>query len=155
MKKSSCISLTLALLLLTACTAKEAAPAPVPAPEISAAETTVSGEDTPSAAEPEPEPTSEPAPVPAPEPIPEPVPEPTPELEPMSEPSGDRLEKALACVDQDISALYAAIGEPESSRYEYSCSGPGDDGVLFYDGFLVFTYKENGVETVVDAEAES
>ena len=65
------------------------------------------------------------------------------------------LEKALACVDQDISALYAAIGEPESSRYEYSCSGPGDDGVLFYDGFLVFTYKENGVETVVDAEAES
>lgn len=155
MKKSSCISLTVALLLLTACTAKEAALAPVPAPEISAAETTVSGEDTPSAAEPEPEPTSEPAPVPAPEPIPEPVPEPTPELEPMSEPSGDRLEKALACVDQDISALYAAIGEPESSRYEYSCSGPGDDGVLFYDGFLVFTYKENGVETVVDAEAES
>ena len=155
MKKSSFISLTLALLLLTACTAKEAALAPVPAPEISAAETTVSGEDTPSAAEPEPEPTSEPAPVPAPEPIPEPVPEPTPELEPMSEPSGDRLEKALACVDQDISALYAAIGEPESSRYEYSCSGPGDDGVLFYDGFLVFTYKENGVETVVDAEAES
>ena len=155
MKKSSCISLTLALLLLTACTAKEAAPAPVSAPEISAAETTVSGEDTPSAAEPEPEPTSEPAPVPAPEPIPEPVPEPTPELAPMSEPSGDRLEKALACVDQDISALYAAIGEPESSRYEYSCSGPGDDGVLFYDGFLVFTYKENGVETVVDAEAES
>lgn len=155
MKKSSCISLTLALLLLTACTAKEAAPAPVSAPEISAAETTVSGEDTPSAAEPEPEPTSEPAPVPAPEPIPEPVPEPTPELEPMPEPSGDRLEKALACVDQDISVLYAAIGEPESSRYEYSCSGPGDDGVLFYDGFLVFTYKENGVETVVDAEAES
>ena len=155
MKKSSCISLTLALLLLTACTAKEAAPAPVSAPEISAAETTVSGEDTPSAAEPEPEPTSEPAPVPAPEPIPEPVPEPTPELEPMPEPSGDRLEKALACVDQVISVLYAAIGEPESSRYEYSCSGPGDDGVLFYDGFLVFTYKENGVETVVDAEAES
>ena len=155
MKKSSCISLTLALLLLTACTAKEAAPAPVSAPEISAAETTVSGEDTPSAAEPEPEPTSEPAPVPAPEPIPEPVPEPTPELEPMPEPSGDRLEKALACVDQDISVLYAAIGEPDSSRYEYSCSGPGDDGVLFYDGFLVFTYKENGVETVVDAEAES
>lgn len=155
MKKSSCISLTLALLLLTACTAKEAAPAPAPTPEISAAETTVSGEDTPSAAEPEPEPTSEPAPVPAPEPIPEPVPEPTPELEPMPEPSGDRLEKALACVDQDISVLYAAIGEPESSRYEYSCSGPGDDGVLFYDGFLVFTYKENGVETVVDAEAES
>ena len=155
MKKSSCISLTLALLLLTACTAKEAAPAPVSAPEISAAETTVSGEDTPSAAEPEPEPTSEPAPVPAPEPIPEPVPEPTPEPAPMPEPSGDRLEKALACVDQDISVLYAAIGEPESSRYEYSCSGPGEDGVLFYDGFLVFTYKENGVETVVDAEAES
>lgn len=157
MKKSSCISLTLALLLLTACTAKEAAPAPVSAPEISAAETTVSGEDTPSAAEPEPESKAEPKSISesVAEPIPEPEPESTPEPAPMPEPSGDRLEKALACVDQDISVLYAAIGEPESSRYEYSCSGPGEDGVLFYDGFLVFTYKENGVETVVDAEAES
>ena len=156
MKKSSCISLTLALLLLTACTAKEAAPAPAPTPEISAEETTVSGEDTPSAAEPEPESKAEPKSISesVAEPIPEPEPESTPEPAPMSEPSGDRLEEALACVDQDISVLYAAIGEPESSRYEYSCSGPGDDGVLFYDGFLVFTYKENGVETVVDAEAE-
>ncbi len=154
MKKSSCISMTLALLLLTACTAKEAAPAPAPTPEISAAETTVSGEDTPSAAAPEPKSISESVAEPIPEPVPEPEPESTPEPAPMSEPSGDRLEEALACVDQDISVLYAAIGEPESSRYEYSCSGPGDDGVLSYDGFLVFTYKENGVETVVDAEAE-
>ena len=28
----------------------------------------------------------------------------------------------------------------------------GDDGVWTYDGFTVYTYRENGVETIVDAE---
>lgn len=163
MKKSICILLTLFLLLLAACAGKETASAPEP--ETPAAETAVpEREDTSPAAKPErspepdpiPQPESEPEPEPIaqPEPVsePEPIPEPEPETAP--EPSGAELEKALACADQDISVLYAAIGEPQSSRYEYSCSGPGDDGVLYYDGFVVFTYKENGVETVVDAEAE-
>lgn len=122
----------------------EPQPVPEPAPEPEPIEEP----------EPEPIPIPEPAPAPAAEPEPEPIPQPMPEPEPAPAPSGGGLEKALACVDQDISALYAAVGEPESSRYEYSCSGPGDDGVLYYDGFVVFTYKENGVETVVDAEAE-
>lgn len=161
MKKSICILLTLLLFLLSACAGKETAPAP--APETPAAETAVpEREDASPAAEPErspepiPQPESEPEPDPAPQPAPvsepEPIPEPEPETAP--DPSDEGLEKALACADQDISVLYAAIGEPQSSRYEYSCSGPGDDGVLYYDGFVVFTYKENGVETVVDAEAE-
>ena len=45
-----------------------------------------------------------------------------------------------------------AIGEPLETQYEASCSGPGDDGVWTYDGFTVYTYRENGVETIVDAE---
>ena len=62
------------------------------------------------------------------------------------------LETALTFVDKDASELVAAIGEPLDKVYEESCSGPGDDGVWTYDGLTVFTYTENGVETIVDAE---
>lgn len=62
------------------------------------------------------------------------------------------LEDVLALVGQNVSSLYSIAGQPLSSRYEYSCSGPGDDGVLTYAAFIVFTYVENGVETIVDAE---
>ena len=62
------------------------------------------------------------------------------------------LETALTFVDQDAAALVLAIGEPLETQYEASCSGPGDDGVWTYDGFTVYTYRENGVETIVDAE---
>ena len=62
------------------------------------------------------------------------------------------LETALTFVDQDAAALVQAIGEPLETQYEASCSGPGDDGVWTYDGFTVYTYRENGVETIVDAE---
>ena len=62
------------------------------------------------------------------------------------------LEDVLALVGQNVSSLYSIAGQPLSSRYEYSCSGPGDDGVLTYAAFIVFTYGENGVETSVDAE---
>ena len=62
------------------------------------------------------------------------------------------LETALTFVDKDASELVAAIGEPLDKVYEESCSGPGDDGVWTYDGLTVFTYTENGVEMIVDAE---
>jgi len=67
-----------------------------------------------------------------------------------AEPSA--LETALTFVDQDAAALVQAIGEPLETQYEASCSGPGDDGVWTYDGFTVYTYRENSVETIVDAE---
>ena len=70
--------------------------------------------------------------------------------EALDEPSA--LETALTFVDQDAAALISAIGEPLETQYEASCSGPGDDGVWTYDGFTVYTYRENGVETIVDAE---
>ena len=66
--------------------------------------------------------------------------------------AGATLEDVLALVGQNVESLYAIAGQPTSSRYEYSCIGPGDDGVLTYPDFLVFTYVENGVETIVDAE---
>lgn len=73
--------------------------------------------------------------------------------QPAVQPSaGATLEDAMALVGQNISSLYAIAGKPVSTHYEYSCSGPGDDGVLTYPSFLVFTYVENGVETIVDVE---
>lgn len=50
------------------------------------------------------------------------------------------------------SFCWTRSGEPQQKLYEASCSGPGDDGIWIYDGVTVFTYLENGVETVVDAE---
>ena len=46
--------------------------------------------------------------------------------------------------------LFALIGQPESSEYAPSCMNPGvgEDGVLYYDGFVVYTYKEGDTETV-------
>ena len=69
-------------------------------------------------------------------------------------PEGPMAADALAFVDQDVSAMIAAIGEPVSASYEASCMGDGDDGILEYDGFIVFTYREKdgSAETVIDAE---
>lgn len=130
MKKSIAIlMLTLCLALLCAC-GETAEPAPeTPAPDAQEAAAQTLPEIAP-AAQPE-------APAQEPEEAPE-------------EPSA--LETALTFVDQDAAALVQAIGEPLETQYEASCSGPGDDGVWTYDGFTVYTYRENGVETIVDAE---
>ena len=58
--------------------------------------------------------------------------------------------KALAesCIGKTVQELYELIGEPESAEYVSSCLGPGDDGNLFYDGFIVYTYREGDTETV-------
>ena len=62
--------------------------------------------------------------------------------------------KALAesCVGKNVSALYALIGQPSSSDYAPSCLVDGEDGMLYYDGFVVYTTRENGVETVYYVE---
>jgi hypothetical protein len=51
-----------------------------------------------------------------------------------------------------VEDLYAAIGSPVSSDYAPSCLGDGDDGNLYYEGFTVYTYRENGEETVTYVE---
>ena len=61
------------------------------------------------------------------------------------------LETALKYVGKDVSKLYAAIGKPASSEYASSCMGDGEDGLLYYNGFTVTTYREGGKETVQDA----
>ena len=63
----------------------------------------------------------------------------------------DSLETALKYVGKDVSKLYAAIGKPNSSEYASSCIGDGEDSLLYYNGFTVTTYRENGKETVQDA----
>ena len=63
--------------------------------------------------------------------------------------------KALAesCIDKDVSELYALIGEPISADYAPSCLVQGgEDGMLYYDGFVVYTTREGDVETVYYVE---
>ena len=160
-------------------TASEADPAPVP----EEAETAPAQEDTaeepvdetpaaekPAAGETEaqtdadtPEPVTDLEPVAKPEPSTEPesAVEPTDDQTsastgsqpPTEGPAAATLEDVQALVGQDVANLYAIAGQPQDSHYEYSCSGPGDDGILYYQDFIVFTYVEDGVETIVDAEA--
>lgn len=144
MKKSIAIWIgALCLTLLCAC-GETAEPAPeTPAPDAQEAAAQTLPEEAPaaqleaSAPEKEEAAAQEEAPAQEPEEAPE-------------EPSA--LETALTFVDQDAAALISAIGEPLETQYEASCSGPGDDGIWTYDGFTVYTYRENGVETIVDAE---
>ena len=83
------------------------------------------------------EPSGDDDPTPAPEPTPEPTPEP-----PAANPAD--------YIGGDVNSLYAALGYPNSSEYGPSCIGPGEDGVLYYNGFTVYTYRENGYERVED-----
>ena len=64
----------------------------------------------------------------------------------------DKKALAESCIDKDISELYALIGEPASSEYAPSCLVDGEDGVLYYDGFVVYTTREGEVETVYYVE---
>ena len=126
MKKFTVILLALCLMLsLTAC-GKEEAPAPTEAPAPAA-----------------PVATEAPAPTEAPA-VEEPV------EEAPAEPSA--MEKAESCIGGSVEDLYDLIGEPNSSDYAPSCLGGvatgGEDGMLYYDGFVVYTYREGDNERV-------
>ena len=67
--------------------------------------------------------------------------------------AADQKTLAESCMDKDISELYALIGEPASSEYAPSCLVEGgEDGSLYYDGFVVYTTREGDVETVYYVE---
>ena len=161
-------------------TASEADPAPVPKKEETAPAQEDTAEEpvaeTPADQEPAgeteaqtdadtPDPVTDSEPVAKPEPSTEPEsavePEPTDDQTsastgsqpPTEGPAAATLEDVQALVGQDVANLYAIAGQPQDSHYEYSCSGPGDDGILYYQDYIVFTYVEDGVETIVDAEA--
>ncbi|MBQ3638843.1 MAG: hypothetical protein II953_10815 [Clostridia bacterium] len=72
------------------------------------------------------------------------------EQKPLS--TEEAVAAAMTCIDKPVSALYDLIGEPGESDYAPSCFGDGEDGNLYYDGFTVYTYRENGEETVRDVE---
>lgn len=82
--------------------------------------------------------TSKPESTPAPQPTPEPGPE----------PAKPTAAQASGYIGSSASALEAALGSPSSKSYSPSCMGEGEDGVWSYSGFTVYTYRENGVETV-------
>ena len=100
-----------------------------------------------------PEPSTEPESAVEPEPTGDQTSASTGSQPPTEGPAAATLEDVQALVGQDVANLYAIAGQPQDSHYEYSCSGPGDDGILYYQDFIVFTYVEDGVETIVDAEA--
>ena len=60
----------------------------------------------------------------------------------------ETLETAKTFIGKTTPELFAAIGNPDSSDYAPSCLGPGEDGNLYYEGFTVYTYRENGVEKI-------
>ncbi len=148
------------LVLLCACAKNPPQPtsAPTAAPATAAPATAAPAPTkAPATPEPTPEPTAEATAEPTPEPTAEPTPEPTPESTPAptEAPAMSAEEKkaiAEGYIDRDVEELYAAIGEPEYSDYAPSCLGEGDDGNLYYDGFIVYTYRENGTETVTYVE---
>lgn len=73
---------------------------------------------------------------------------PTPKPESKPEPAKPTASQAQAYVGQAASSLKSALGAPSSSSYSPSCMGEGEDGIWTYDGFTVYTYRENGTETV-------
>lgn len=106
------------------------------------AKPTASAEPT---AAPTPEPTKAPTPEPTPEPEPEQEPEPEPEPDPEPEPPSP-----YDYVGVDVNTFYSVFGYPSGSDYGPSCLGDGQDGLLYYSGFVVVTYRDpSGYETVL------
>ena len=64
----------------------------------------------------------------------------------------DRINAAKSCIDKPVAELYKLIGQPDRFDYAPSCMGPGEDGNLYYEGFIVYTYRENGKESVYFVE---
>lgn len=135
---------------------KPADNSPTPA-EPKPAEPTAPAEPVTTTPEPQPEPQPEPAtdePAPAAE---EPIPAPQPEPEQHEMTSTEKLAKVkelLASNGQfSVSKLYSAIGYPNYSDYAPSCLDlDGEDGMLYYDGFVVYTLKKENSEVVIDVE---
>lgn len=78
------------------------------------------------------------------------IPEPAEEEAPAPEVKTASKETASQYIGQSVSALVAAIGQPNNKTYASSCIGDGEDGEWYYDGFTVYTYRENGNERVED-----
>nr|WP_297174649.1 hypothetical protein [uncultured Agathobaculum sp.] len=79
---------------------------------------------------------------------PAPTPDPAPEPAPTPEPAAPTASQASGYIGGSAAALESALGAPQSKSYSPSCMGAGEDGIWSYGSFTVYTYRENGVETV-------
>ncbi len=58
-------------------------------------------------------------------------------------------EVALECIGLTVEELYAAIGEPTETQYAASClQENAEDGMLFYDGFYIWSLRTEDSEIV-------
>lgn len=64
----------------------------------------------------------------------------------------EKFAAAKEYIDSPVEDLIARIGEPDEKDYAPSCMGDGEDGNLYYDGFIVYTYREGDSEVVIDVE---
>ncbi len=58
---------------------------------------------------------------------------------------------AKGLIGATVEELYAALGEPASAEYAAGCLTDGDEGTLYYDGFVVYTTRDDRGELVYDA----
>lgn len=79
---------------------------------------------------------------------PEDEPEQTPDEQAQTLSAEDAKAAAEGCIGSSVETLYQAIGYPTSSDYAPSCLGDGEDGNLYYSGFVVYTFRSGGSETV-------
>ena len=145
----------LCALLLIGCgsTAPAAAPAPAetaaPAESAAPVETEAPAETPAPSAEPEPEPSAEPVAT---------LPDAGLVRDKGEDSNTDELyEIAQSFMEKPVSELIDAIGQPISSAYAgFSCLIPGgDDGELYYDGFVVSTVKSGDSETVINVSRDA
>lgn len=62
----------------------------------------------------------------------------------------DKLSTAQGYIGSSLSALQGAIGAPNSSEYVVSCmEGASQEGLLYYDGFVVWTIQYNDGSEIV------
>ena len=95
-----------------------------------------------------PEQTTAPVETTAPE-TPAPAETTVPETEEETEPVDEARVLAESCIDKSVEELYKLIGEPDSADYAPSCLDEnGEDGILYYENFIVYTYREGDSETV-------
>ena len=72
-----------------------------------------------------------------------------PETEEETDPVDEARVLAESCIDKSVEELYKLIGEPDSADYAPSCLDEnGEDGILYYENFIVYTYREGDNETV-------
>lgn len=50
----------------------------------------------------------------------------------------------------DVNTFYSVFGYPNGADYGPSCMGDGEDGLLYYNDYVVVTFRDaNGNETVL------